>query len=136
MTTEQLKDLIRSVGYTTQAQSMEIAQALEAALTERQEPLYLLHTGAIDSDGEQDEFDAEPDSYKRVEAYCRANPGITVGLYPHPTPVNQQLLEALKEIEPFIPVTSASEGGAAKYSANVRAADKVRAAIAAAEGKV
>jgi hypothetical protein len=40
------------------------------------------------------------------------------------------LLEALKAILPFIPNTSASEGGASKYSENVRAADKVRAAIA------
>lgn len=42
------------------------------------------------------------------------------------------LLEALKAIVPFIPVTSAKEGGASAYSENVRAADKVRAAIAAA----
>ena len=53
--------------------------------------------------------------------------------------VNQQLLEALEAILPFIPNTSAAEGGAARYSENVRAADKVRAAIDAARqegGKV
>jgi hypothetical protein len=44
------------------------------------------------------------------------------------------LLEALNAILPFIPKTSASDGGAAKHSENVRAADKVRAAIARAEG--
>jgi hypothetical protein len=44
-----------------------------------------------------------------------------------------ELLEALKAILPFIPNTSASEGGASKYSENVRAADKVRAAIAKAQ---
>lgn len=45
------------------------------------------------------------------------------------------LLEALEAILPFIPVTTASEGGAAKYSANVKAADMVRAAIAKARGQ-
>ena len=44
-----------------------------------------------------------------------------------------ELLEALEGILPFIPNTSASEGGAAKHSANVAAADKVRAAIAKAK---
>ena len=39
------------------------------------------------------------------------------------------LLEALEAILPFIPRTSASEGGASKYSENVKAADMVRAAI-------
>lgn len=41
-----------------------------------------------------------------------------------------ELLEALQAIAKFIPNTSSEEGGAAKYSENVRAADKVRAAIA------
>ena len=44
------------------------------------------------------------------------------------------LLDALQAIEPFIPTTSAADGGAAAYSANVRAADMVRAAIAKATG--
>jgi len=43
--------------------------------------------------------------------------------------------EALEAILPFIPSTSASEGGAARFSANVAAADKVRAAIAKARGE-
>jgi len=42
---------------------------------------------------------------------------------------NKTLRDALEGIVPFIPVTSASEGGAAKHSANVRAADAVRAAL-------
>ena len=46
-----------------------------------------------------------------------------------------KLLEALQSILPFIPVTSAEEGGASAYSENVRAADKVRAAIARATGE-
>lgn len=40
------------------------------------------------------------------------------------------LLAALVAISEFIPITSASEGGASAYSANVVAADMVRAAIA------
>jgi hypothetical protein len=44
------------------------------------------------------------------------------------------LLAALEEILPWIPKTSASEGGASSFSENVRAADKVRAAIAKATG--
>lgn len=45
------------------------------------------------------------------------------------------MMEALLEILPFIPITSANEGGASAYSENVRAADKVRVAIAAATGE-
>ena len=37
--------------------------------------------------------------------------------------------DALKAILPFIPITSAQEGGASAYSENVRAADKVREAL-------
>ena len=40
------------------------------------------------------------------------------------------MLAALKAIVLWIPSTSASEGGAASHSENVRAADMVRAAIA------
>jgi hypothetical protein len=46
-----------------------------------------------------------------------------------------ELLEALKRILPWIPKSSASEGGAMAGSENVKAADAVRAAIAKAEGK-
>lgn len=46
----------------------------------------------------------------------------------------QDMLDALEAITEFIPNTSASEGGAAKHSANVKAADMVRAAIAKAKG--
>jgi hypothetical protein len=45
-----------------------------------------------------------------------------------------ELLAALKAIQPFIPKTSEADGGAAKYSAAVKAADAVRAAINKAEG--
>ena len=40
------------------------------------------------------------------------------------------LLAALEAIEPWIPKTSAKEGGASAFSAHVRAADIVRDAIA------
>lgn len=46
---------------------------------------------------------------------------------------HDKLLAALQAILPFIPTTSAVEGGAAMYSEAVKAADKVRAAIAATE---
>ena len=44
------------------------------------------------------------------------------------------LLDALCSILPFIPTTTAKEGGAPSYSSHIRAADKVRAAIANAKG--
>jgi hypothetical protein len=44
------------------------------------------------------------------------------------------LLDALKAILPFIPKSTVLDGGPNKYSAAVIAADKVRAAIAKAEG--
>ena len=49
-------------------------------------------------------------------------------------PVPSDMLAALQAILPFCAKTSASEGGAAKYSASVAAADLVRAAIAKATG--
>ena len=47
------------------------------------DPLFLLHCGQIDSSGEQDDWDIEADSGKRVEEFCRLHPGQTVNLYPH-----------------------------------------------------
>lgn len=66
----------------------------------RQEPLFLLHTGQIDSAGEQDEWDIEANSWVSVEEFCRAHPGQTIGLHPQPLPA--------------APITAApAEGGAA-----------------------
>ena len=45
-----------------------------------------------------------------------------------------EMIEALLAISEFIPITTAAEGGASAYSANVHAADLVRAAIAKATG--
>jgi hypothetical protein len=46
-----------------------------------------------------------------------------------------RMLEALKAIADHMPKSSAMEGGALAHSSHVRAADKVRAAIALAEGR-
>jgi hypothetical protein len=45
------------------------------------DPLFLLHCGQIDSSGEQDDWDCEADSGKRVEDFCRQHPGKTIPLY-------------------------------------------------------
>lgn len=45
------------------------------------EPLFLLHTGEIDSSGEQAEWEIEHDSQQRVDAFCALNPGVTVKLF-------------------------------------------------------
>ena len=57
------------------------AQAQPAAV-----PLFLLHTGKIDNSGEQDEWDCEADSGKRVQEFCRQHPGQTIWLYAQPVP--------------------------------------------------
>lgn len=51
--------------------------------------------------------------------------------------LNAELLEALESAVAcgLIPTTSASEGGAARFSEQVKAADMVRAAIAKAKGE-
>ena len=48
------------------------------------EPLFILTTGAIDSDGEQDDWDIECDSQRRLDAFCAARPGSEVNLYAAP----------------------------------------------------
>jgi len=48
------------------------------------EPLFILTTGAIGSDGEQDDWDIECDSSRRLESFCAAHPGSTVALYAAP----------------------------------------------------
>ena len=63
-----------------------VAAALEAMAQRCGEPLYLLHCGKIDGDGEQDEWDVEADSWKRVEDFCQHHPGETVSLYAAPPP--------------------------------------------------
>ncbi len=67
-----------------------------------QEPLFLLHTGAVGSDGEQDEWETEADSGRRVDAFCRKHPGQTIGLYPHPAPDDTALLrQALEALDAY-----------------------------------
>lgn len=62
------------------------AEAAEARLRElaSAEPLFLLHTGKIHSDGEQDDWDSEAASGKRVDAFCQLHPGQTVPLIRRP----------------------------------------------------
>jgi len=62
----------------------EAAEARLKALCEA-EPLMLLHTGKIYDDGEQDDWDSEADSGKRIDAYCRKHPGQTTPLIPRPS---------------------------------------------------
>lgn len=57
---------------------------VSAAAQPAGEPLFLLYTGQIDSGGEQDEWETEADSARRVDAFCAARPGQTIGLFPHP----------------------------------------------------
>jgi hypothetical protein len=49
-----------------------------------QEPLFLLTTGAIDSSGEQDDWDIE--NYWRIASFCAAHPGEKINLYAEPMP--------------------------------------------------
>jgi len=48
------------------------------------EPLFLLHSGQIDSGGEQDDWETEADSQVRVDEFCRLHPGKTIPLFAHP----------------------------------------------------
>lgn len=57
----------------------------------RQEPLFLLHCGQIDSGGEQDEWETEADSQQRVDAFARLHPNQTIKLYAVPTLAQQEL---------------------------------------------
>ena len=85
-------DLLQAAGHVTPekvqhardiAAPLAAAQASTAAATD---PLFLLHCGHIDSDGEQDRWDCEADSGARVDAFARKHPGQTVRLYAHPAP--------------------------------------------------
>jgi hypothetical protein len=49
-----------------------------------QEPLFLLHTGDIDSNGEQGDWESETDSGVRVDEFCAQHPNKTFGLYTTP----------------------------------------------------
>ena len=62
-------------------EEVALASALETMAQRCGDPLYLLHCGKIDGDGEQDEWDVEADSWRRVEDFCRQHPGETVSLY-------------------------------------------------------
>lgn len=61
-------------------------EPLPQAPAQAAEPLFLLHCGQIDSSGEQDDWDCQADSWKRVEEFCSLHPGRTVPLYAAPYP--------------------------------------------------
>lgn len=54
----------------------------DPATNPAQDPLFLLQCGAVDSNGEQDDWEIEADSGARVGQFCALNPGKTVSLYP------------------------------------------------------
>lgn len=66
------------------AHELAIHDLRTALAAQQAEPLFLLHTGKIDGGGEQDEWETEADSGARVDAFCAAHPGQTIGLYAHP----------------------------------------------------
>lgn len=62
---------------------LEKAQRVLAQSEEQsQEPLFLLHCGKLYDDGEQQDWDIEADSGRRVDEFCKQHPGKTVKLYP------------------------------------------------------
>ena len=68
----------------------KFARAIESAVLAKlaaREPLFLLHSGRIGSDGEQDEWETEADSGRRVDDFCRKHPGQTIALYPFTAPL-------------------------------------------------
>ena len=73
-------------GLYTADQMREYAHAALAQPAASGEPLFLLHCGQIDSDGEQDEWDCEADSYMRVKEFAQQHPGQTIKLYAAPQP--------------------------------------------------
>jgi len=61
-----------------------LAKPPDAAPSVAPEPLFLLHSGQIDSGGEQDDWETEADSQVRVDEFCRLHPGKTIPLFAHP----------------------------------------------------
>ncbi len=97
MSIDAMKTALEALEYftDTSATTMDKAIAEDAIATlrhaikqaEKQEPLFLLYTGEIDSSGEQDEWDivqARLLRDLRVDEFCAANPGQTVPLYTAP----------------------------------------------------
>lgn len=79
---EALRKMIRG-GTLTQAEQSAVEAEL-AQPAEGGEPLFILHCGKIDSSGEQDEWEVEADSHKRVDDFCRLHPGKKIKLYATP----------------------------------------------------
>jgi len=66
--------------WNSETGEMEYPPAAQPA----QEPLFLLHTGDIDSNGEQNDWESEADSGVRVDEFCAQHPNKTFGLYTTP----------------------------------------------------
>ena len=64
------------------------------------EPLFLLHSGQIDSGGEQDDWETEADSQVRVDEFCRLHPGQTIPLFAHPprAPLTEEQVTEVYEV--------------------------------------
>ena len=85
---------------------------------------------------------ANGDKIESTSGACRARIAIIddgAGTNPaanaHLIAAAPELYEALQTILPYVPISSASEGGAVARSGNVIAADKVRAALKKARGE-
>lgn len=89
--------------------------APQPAAQAQAEPLFLLHTGSIDSSGEQDDWDTEANSWKAVVEFCRDHPGQTVGLYPFAAPLAAQA-QAKPARRVFIVATGETHNGEETYT--------------------
>ena len=82
---EKAVEAARDVIYGDDQSHIKTRDALENLLAaiEAQEPLFILYTGEV-WDGEQDDWDVEPNGQAAVDDYCAANPGKRIGLFPCP----------------------------------------------------
>ena len=84
-------------------------RCLAAAPSVVPEPLFLLHSGQIDSGGEQDDWETEADSQVRVDEFCRLHPGQTIPLFAHPprAPLTDEHVYAVvRSVQPHLATTS------------------------------
>lgn len=77
----QAKLIARGMPESTALRLRALLTAAPNPPAQQAEPLFLLHTGEIDSSGEQAEWEIEHDSQQRVDAFCALNPGVTVKLF-------------------------------------------------------
>jgi hypothetical protein len=80
-----LQLLVKCQGSLYRQRVVEKAAAYLRSCAE-QEPMFLLHCGAV-FDGEQDDWDTEPNSGAAVDALAEKHPGETLGLFAAPVPL-------------------------------------------------